>query len=167
MAARREDRQLGVMAVTDLTIDREIIIDAPITVVWRTITEPGDIAQWFADRVELDLRVGGVGTLVFEDKATAKTVTAHLLIEAVEPPRRFAFRWSQPEGESPRRDNSVLVDFTLVPAGPEQTRLRVTETGLEHLAWTPDEQARYAESHRHGWAVHFGRLGALLGAVTE
>ena len=45
--------------MTDLTIEREIVIDAPADVVWRTITEPEQIAQWFADRVELELRLLG------------------------------------------------------------------------------------------------------------
>ena len=53
--------------MTDLTIEREVLIEAPADVVWRTITEPDQISRWFADRVELDLRSGGAGTFVFED----------------------------------------------------------------------------------------------------
>jgi len=36
-----------------LTIERQILIEAPVKVVWRTITEPDQISQWFADKVEL------------------------------------------------------------------------------------------------------------------
>ena len=36
-----------------LTIEREILIEAPVKVMWRTITEPDQISQWFADKVEL------------------------------------------------------------------------------------------------------------------
>ena len=36
-----------------LVIEREILIEAPVEVVWRAITEPDQISQWFADRVEL------------------------------------------------------------------------------------------------------------------
>jgi uncharacterized protein YndB with AHSA1/START domain len=35
-----------------LVIEREVVIEAPAEVVWRTITEPGQMSQWFADRVE-------------------------------------------------------------------------------------------------------------------
>src|ERR1017187_9738052 len=87
--------------VTDLTIEREVLIDAPAEVVWRTITEPDQIAQWFADRVQLDLQSGGAGTPVFEGKATAQATTAALVVAAVDPPRLFSFRWGHPEGEAP------------------------------------------------------------------
>ena len=152
--------------MTDLTIEREILIEAPADVVWRTITEPDQIEQWFADRVELDLSPGGGGTFVFEDSATSKAVTAPIVVEAVEPPHRFAFRWSHPEGQSPMAGNSMLVEFLLTAEGDERTRLRVVETGIELVSWTDDEKARYAEDHRHGWSVHTARLGRLLGVAA-
>lgn len=154
------------MTMGDMAIEREILIEAPADVVWRTITEPDQIRQWFADRVELDLRPGGAGTFVFEGSATSKQVTAPLVVEAVEPPNRFAFRWSHPAGESPVPGNSMLVEFLLTAEGAERTRLRVVETGLDSLSWSDDEKARYADDHRHGWSVHVGRLGDLLGVAA-
>jgi uncharacterized protein YndB with AHSA1/START domain len=44
-----------------LTIEREILIEAPVKVVWRTITEPDQISQWFADKVELVVEPGAHG----------------------------------------------------------------------------------------------------------
>jgi uncharacterized protein YndB with AHSA1/START domain len=150
-------------AMPYLTIGCEILIDAPADVVWRTVTEPDQIEQWFADRVQLDLRPGGAGTFVFEDRETSKSMTAPLVVEAVEPPSRFAFRWSHPEGHSPVPGNSMLVEFLLTEEGPERTRLRVVESGIDIIAWGDDEKVRYVESHRHGWSVHIERLGRLLG----
>jgi hypothetical protein len=49
-------KELGVMP--NLVIEREILIDAPAEVVWRTITEPDQVSQWFADRVELVVEPG-------------------------------------------------------------------------------------------------------------
>lgn len=151
--------------MSDFTIEREIVIDAPADVVWRTITEPDQIVKWFADRVELDLKPGGRGAFVFEDRATTQQTTASLVVETVEQPHRFAFRWSHPEGATPAPNNSMLVTFTLAPEGQERTRLRVVETDLNEVLWADDEKARYAEDHRHGWSVHIGRLGELLGTV--
>jgi len=151
----------------DFAIEREIFIEAPAEVVWHTITEPDQIEKWFADRVELDLGPGGAGTFVFEDRATSKEVTAPLLVEAVEPPHRFAFRWSHPEGESPVAGNSMLVEFLLEAVGDERTRLRVVESGIDLVPWSDEEKARYVEGHRHGWSVHMGRLGDLLGVAGE
>lgn len=38
-------------------IEREVLIEAPVEVVWRTVTEPGQISRWFSDAAEID-RVG-------------------------------------------------------------------------------------------------------------
>ena len=54
--AQRARQQLGVSDMADQHIEREVVIDAPADVVWRTITEPDQITRWFADKVELDLR---------------------------------------------------------------------------------------------------------------
>jgi uncharacterized protein YndB with AHSA1/START domain len=150
--------------VTDLTIAREIVIDAPAEVVWRTITEPDQITEWFADRVELDLRPGGDGALVFEHRATMEPSTARLVVETVDPPRLFSFRWSHPEGEVPGPANSVLVEFTLTAEGDERTRLRVEETGLDGTSWSDEAKSGYVDDHRHGWEVNIGRLDQLFAA---
>jgi uncharacterized protein YndB with AHSA1/START domain len=150
--------------MNDRTIAREILIEAPTDVVWRTITEPDQIARWFADRVELDLRSAGEGKLVFDDKATGKTTTVPVVVDSVDPLRRLAYRWSQPEGEAATPANSVLVEFTLTAEGEERTRLRVVESGLDGLDWSDEAKDAYAEDHNDGWAHHFGRLVELFAA---
>jgi len=143
--------------MADLSIEREIVIEAPADVVWRTITEPDQITRWFADKVELDLREGGAGTLVFEGR-----MTAPLVVVAVEPPQRFSFRWCHPDGEAPVPGNSVLVEFTLTEEAGDRTRLRVTETGLDTIGWPDEDTTRYAKEHRDGWAEFSGRLEDLF-----
>ena len=90
-----------------LTIEREVLIEAPVEVVWRTITEPDQITQWFADRVELVVKPGAQGYLGFGEQG------GPVAVEVVDPPTRFAFRWNHPHGEEPVVGNSVLVEFTL------------------------------------------------------
>ena len=152
------------LEATDLTIECEVLIDAPIEVVWRTITEPDQIAKWFADEAHVELRANGPGVLVFEDKETGQSTRAALVVATVEPPRRFSFRWGHPEGEVPAAGNSALVEFALSAEGSDRTRLRVTETGLDATPWPQDEKERYVEDHRRGWAHHLGRLEVLLAA---
>ena len=38
----------------------------PVDVVWRAITEPGELAHWFPSAVTIDLRVGGAMRFEFE-----------------------------------------------------------------------------------------------------
>ena len=43
----------------------------------------------------------------------------------------------------------------------------MTETGLDGVAWSDEQKVSYADDHRHGWAVHIGRIGELLGVASE
>jgi uncharacterized protein YndB with AHSA1/START domain len=142
--------------VADVRIEREVVIGAPVDVVWRTITEPDQITQWFADRVELQLEPGGHGFMGFDEHGGGPIV-----VEVVDPPVRFSFRWNHPAGAEPVPGNSVLVEFVLTAIEPESTHLRVIESGHELLAWTDSEKQRYAKEHNGGWADYLGRLAGL------
>jgi uncharacterized protein YndB with AHSA1/START domain len=144
------------ITMTDRTIESEVMIDAPVEVVWHTITEPDQISQWFADKAELELKPGGRGFMTFGDQG------GPVVVEAVEPPTRFSFRWNHPADEDPVAGNSMLVEFTLISEGSERTRLRVVESGHELRDWPDAEKGRYADEHRDGWAAFMDRLAALL-----
>src|SRR6202167_299951 len=150
------DQGEELMLMPGLMIDREILIEAPIEVVWRTITEPDQVTQWFADRVELVIEPGAHGYMGFGDQG------GPVVVEVVDPPTRFSFRWNHPDGEEPVAGNSMLVEFTLTPAGDERTRLRVVETGHELRDWPDAEKQRYADEHQGGWAEYLDRLASVL-----
>jgi uncharacterized protein YndB with AHSA1/START domain len=139
------------------TIEREILIEAPIDIVWRTVTEPELIPLWFSDTAAIDVRPGGHGELVFTDQARTKPFTAPIVVEVVEPPTAFSFRWGHEDGVSPTAGNSMLVEFTLEPSG-DHTRLRVVETGHVVMDWPDEQKANYAADHTNGWTRHLGRL---------
>jgi uncharacterized protein YndB with AHSA1/START domain len=144
------------MPMPGLIIEREILIEAPAEVVWRTITEPDQVSQWFADRADLVVEPGAHGYLRFGDQG------GPVVVEVVDPPSRFSFRWNYPGGEEPVPGNSMLVEFTLTPEGPERTRLRVVESGHEQTAWPDAEKQRYADEHSGGWVEFLDRLATLL-----
>lgn len=146
--------------MADYRIERDVVIEAPVDVVWHTITEPDQITRWFADRVELELKPGGRGYLGFDQDGEEKG--SAIVVETVDPPSRFAFRWNRPQDEDPDSTNSVLVEFTLDARSPESTHLRVVETGLELLTWPEGEKQSYAEDHNGGWGHCFDRLVVLF-----
>ena len=136
-------------------VEKEILIEAPVEVVWHLLTEPDQIRQWFADNAEIELRVGGQGALAFNGQDSYQ-----LQVEAVEPPRRFAFRWVRRPGLILRNDNSLLVEFILEPENGS-TRLRVVESGFDAIDWSDEERAKYAEDHANGWQHRLGLLRDL------
>src|SRR4051794_24869971 len=143
------------MNTTEYRVEREIVIDAPVEVVWRTITEPDQITQWFADEVRLDLEPGAHGYMGFGDQGGA------VVVDTVDPPTRFSFRWNHPAEEEPAPGNSLLVEFTLVGEG-EHTRLRVVERGLDLLRRPDIDKPKYALEHNHGWGDFLDRLARVL-----
>lgn len=142
------------------TVEREILIEAPVEVVWALVTEPEQLRQWFADEAEVELRVGANGSIVFKEHGTYQ-----LQVEAVEPPRRFAFRWVRAAGLVLQRNNTMLVELFLEPVRTG-TRLRVVESGFEAIDWSDEEKAKYAEDHGEGWNRCLGRLRDLAGTKS-
>jgi len=143
------------------TIERDIEIEAPVDVVWRTITEPEQIRTWFTDAAELEARPCAVGTLTFRAD-TDDPLVVDITVVATERPHRFSFRWSYPPGDQATDDNSTLVTFTLAADGDARTRLRVVETGLDQLDWPDDDKQKYVDDHQHGWQVQGDKLRDLF-----
>src|SRR5688572_3506323 len=100
-------------------IEREILIHAPVEVVWGLVTEPEHVGSWFSDSADIDLRPGGEATLTWDEHGSVRA-----RVEKVEPQHLFSFRWARPVGAEPGEGNSTLVEFTL-SAEDERTRLRV------------------------------------------
>jgi uncharacterized protein YndB with AHSA1/START domain len=133
-------------------IEKEILIEAPIDVVWRVVTEPDQIKQWFCTDAELDGRAGGAGRMAFEHG-----YTYFLEIVVFEPPSRFAYRWIREQAIKAGPENSTLVEFTL-QAEAGNTRLRVVESGFDKVDWTDEAKVKYMEENSSGWLFYLGRL---------
>lgn len=135
-------------------IEREIVIAAPPDRVWEIVTDPDQMAVWFSDSVELDLRVGGRMVLDWKEHGTC-----HATVERVEPPHLFAFRWAYEMEIAPEEGKSTLVEFILTPAGAD-TRLKIVESGFAALDVTDEQRIRRVEGNAEGWQQHLDRLRA-------
>jgi uncharacterized protein YndB with AHSA1/START domain len=143
------------------TVEQEVVIDAPVDVVWRTVTDPEQVVRWFADEVDLRAEPGHDGSMTF---ASGRTV--RVSVRSVEPSRSFSYRWQHPPGTAAQVGNSVLVTFTLAPEGAG-TRLRVVETDLDDMGWTREALDAYIAEHTRGWVTHLGRLREHLAERAE
>jgi uncharacterized protein YndB with AHSA1/START domain len=127
-------------------IEREVMVDAPIERVWAVVTEAEHLGTWFGDAgAEIDLRPGGAMTMTWQKHGTVRAV-----VERVEAPHLFAYRWARPMGAVPAEGNSTLVEFILAAEG-DRTRLRVVESGFRGLNIPESEQTKYAEGNVGGW----------------
>ncbi|MFL5885584.1 MAG: SRPBCC domain-containing protein [Thermoleophilaceae bacterium] len=105
------------------SVEREVVLPVPVEEAWEAVTEPGELEEWLADEVELDLEEGGAARFRWDD-GTERTGTVELVAEPV----RFAFRWEDSTGRG-----ESFVELTLIPVD-EGTRVRVVETGPTALA---------------------------------
>ena len=134
-------------------IEREISIDAPVERVWSVITEAEHIGRWFGDAgATIDLRPGGQFSCTWAQYGTVLGV-----VERVDPPRFFSYRWARPNGAAVRPGNSTLVEFSLTPDGAG-TRLRVVESGFRGLDGTDETRTKYAEENTGGWKSELAEL---------
>ena len=141
-------------------IEKRIELKAPISRVWRALTDYREFGQWF--RVKLD------GPFVHGEVSRGHITYPgyeHLKWEAVvqkmEPERLFSFTW-HPYAVDPQKDYSketpTLVEFRLEKT-PTGTLLLLTESGFDKIpddrrleafrmndgGWT--EQMKNIESH--------------------
>ena len=102
----------------EVEVRREVVFSESAETVWRALTEPDRLAQWFANEVELVPEPGGRGVFRWEDGSVRYAV-----VEEVDPGRRFGFRWHE-EG---REEESTRVALVLdeVAGG---TRVTVVES---------------------------------------
>jgi uncharacterized protein YndB with AHSA1/START domain len=138
-------------------IEREVLVDAPLDVVWSVITEPEHVGRWFSDSAAIDLRPGGELILTWEGHGSERW-----RVERVDRPHFVSFRWlravqEHPTGAVLRDGVSPLVAFSLTEEG-EVTRLRVVESGFRQLGGSEEENAKDAEEHRRGWELELDEL---------
>ena len=138
-------------------IEREIVIAAPVERVWSVVTEAEHVGRWFGDAgAEVELRPGGVFRCRWGEHGTV-----HGVVERVEPPNVFSYRWARPVGAEVNPGNSTLVEFTLTPEG-SATRVRVVESGFRELTGSDEERAKYAGENTEGWRSELAELASYV-----
>jgi uncharacterized protein YndB with AHSA1/START domain len=138
-------------------IEKEILLRAPRSRVWRALTDAEEFGAWF--RVKLKGRFAP-GERV-EGQITHpgyEHLKMSVTVERMDAERLFSFRW-HPYAIDPKVDYSVepttLVEFRLEDASGG-TRLTVVESGFDQIP-----AARRAEAYRmndQGWAAQMENI---------
>ncbi|GAA2827728.1 SRPBCC family protein [Crossiella cryophila] len=133
-------------------IERQIQIAAPVERVWAVLTEPAHLAQWLGQTAEVDLRPGGSATFGWTEYGTTRAV-----LERVEPPRFFSYRWNMVDEGPVEAGKTTLVEFTLAEDGGG-TSLTVVETGFASLAVSEERQVKQHQDNTGGWKAELDEL---------
>lgn len=147
-------------------IGKTIDLKAPVSRVWRALTDYREFGEWF--RVKLD------GPFVPGQLATGHVtypgyehVKWQAVVQKMEPERLFSFTW-HPYAVDPNTDYSqeppTLVEFRLekIPAG---TRLHLTESGFDRI---PSSRRLDAfQRNDAGWAQQMKNIEAHVAKDSE
>jgi uncharacterized protein YndB with AHSA1/START domain len=128
------------------TVAREEFIAADAASVWGALTEPDQVATWFGDGAEIDLRVGGAVRFTWPAGEISTGV-----VTILEPVSRFGYSW---DVFGTVQDPGVFttVVFRLRPT-EGGTTVRVEEIGLEAVSRSgvaPNLEELF-EEHVDGW----------------
>lgn len=126
-----------------IAIERSIWIAAPRERVWQAVTDPAQIAQWFAPGTSFSQN--GNKICVRIDEMDIEVA----LIELVDPPRQITTR-NLP-------DRSMTTTYTLEEENGG-TRFTVTETGFEALP--EDVRKEHLDQNGKGWETVLENLKA-------
>jgi|SRR5262245_49626760 len=135
----------------DDRIEKRIELKAPVSRVWRALTDHQEFGQWFGVKLAQPFRVGQVSRGQITH-AGYEHVVWEVTVQRMEPERLFSFTW-HPYAVDPAidytKEPTTLVEFRLEPRGTGSL-LVVTESGF---AAVPKE--RRFEAYRMneaGWS---------------
>jgi uncharacterized protein YndB with AHSA1/START domain len=134
----------------DRRIEKRLELKAPVSKVWRALTDHREFGEWFGVRIEAPFRAGqpSQGQITIPGY---EHVRWQAVVQKIEPERLFSFTW-HPYAVDPKVDYSqetpTLVEFRLEKTATG-TVLVVTESGFDKIP-----AARSADAFRmndSGW----------------
>ncbi|MEB3034248.1 SRPBCC family protein [[Mycobacterium] nativiensis] len=141
-------------------IEKQVVLRASLDRVWRAISDPAEFGQWFGVRFDGPFVAGTPITATITPTAVDADVarlqephagnrgTWHIV--AVEPQRRFAYRWHPFAVDTDVPDEPMtLVEFTLAET-PDGVLLTIVESGFDALPASRRSSA--FEANSGGWA---------------
>ena len=135
-------------------IEKQIELKAPVSRVWRALTDYREFGEWFRVKLEGPFVPGQVsrGQITYPGY---EHITWEARVEKMEPERLFSFSWphvrSFEKTEKPADYSDApktLVEFRLEPT-PEGTLLVLTESGFDKIP--ADWRAEAFKRNDGGW----------------
>ena len=131
-------------------IEKRIELKAPVSRVWRALTDSREFGEWFQVKLEGPFVPGQVsrGHITYPGYEHLKW---EAVVQKMEPERLFSFTW-HPYAIDPKKDYSketpTLVEFRLEKT-PTGTLLLLTESGFDKVP--ADRRAEAFRRNDGGW----------------
>lgn len=146
-------------------IEKVVEIKAPVSRVWRALTDHEEFGQWFRVKLNGPFEPGVVSTGSmtypgFEGWPWLATV------ERMDDERLFSFRWhdyDKKSGLDVADHPTTLVEFRLEPI-PGGTRLTITESGF--LAIAEPRRLEVLRSNTRGWDIQARNIAEYVAAAA-
>lgn len=159
-------------------IEKQVTLRAPVSRVWRAITDAREFGRWFGFTLEGEFTLGTRMRGRFDGELDEAAIVGYqqslgltpskvrlpdenavfCTVERIEPERYFSFRWI-PYAIDAEADlaseATTLVEFFLEPA-PEGTRLTIVESGFDGVPAHRRERA--FRMNEGGWAAQTENL---------
>lgn len=131
-------------------IEKETVVRAPRSRVWRAITDSREFGKWFQAEIA-DPFVAGAPARGRITHPGYEHLVIEVWVERAEPEHLFSFRW-HPYAVDPARDYSqeptTRVEFVLEEIA-EGTRIRVSESGFDQIPL--ERRAEAFRMNSRGW----------------
>ena len=146
-------------------IEKRIELKAPVSRVWRALTDYREFGQWFRVKLDGPFVAGQVsrGLITYPGKEHLKW---EAVVQKMEPERLFSFTW-HPYAVDPEVDYSketpTLVEFRLeeIPTG---TLLLLTESGFDKIP--SDRRLEAFRRNDGGWTQQLKSIEAHVAQTS-
>jgi uncharacterized protein YndB with AHSA1/START domain len=146
-------------------IVKTVELKAPVSRVWRALTDHNEFGQWFRVKLDGPFKPGAIsrGQMTYPGYEHYPWLA---VVERVESERLFSFRWhdfDEKSGIDVSKQPTTLVEFRLESTA-EGTRLTITESGFEAL---PDPRRfEVLRGNTEGWNIQANNIAAYVAPST-
>jgi uncharacterized protein YndB with AHSA1/START domain len=146
-------------------IVKTVELKAPVSRVWRALTDHEEFGQWFRVKLDEPFKPGAVssGQMTYPGYEHYPWLA---VVERMEPERLFSFRWhdfDEKSGIDVAKQPTTLVEFRLEPTA-EGTRLTITESGFEALS--NPRRLEVLRGNTEGWNIQANNIAAYVAPST-
>src|SRR5581483_12470856 len=145
-------------------IEKQIELKAPVSRVWRALTDSRQFGEWFRVKFDGPFTPGQPirGQILYPGY---EHVSMELVIQKIEPEHLFSYTW-HPHAIDPEQDYSqetpTLVEFRLEPTATG-TLLTLTEYGFEKIP--ADRRTQAFRSNDGGWTEQMKNIESYVAKV--